>query len=300
MTEKRIMMLRIVARCGSISQAARETGLSQATVSREIALLEKTMGTPLLKRTISGVVTTPAGEYLRKNSFGNLSAQLAEGCRRMAAGDLPTLALDTDMLNSVLAQPVLQRLAQRAPNMPVQLYCYKNHGTLNHLLSGTANAAFIHGKPARFRQRLAAIPLHQKPWLVAARADHAYWSMSPADRGVLRHQTVILDQQYNTEPNRRFTDQVSQYCSESCLPFHSFMEANFLQDQIMMLQTGLGVALLPDFAAAVLPPGIRLSDELATPFAPEISLVYRSDSRHPGVLLLQELCREVFGGEAHE
>ena len=65
-----------------------------------------------------------------------------------------------------------------------------------------------------------------------------------------------------------------------------------------MLQAGQGVALLPPFMAGELPPEIRLSDELTTPFAPEFVLAFRSDNRHPGVMLLQQLCREIFGGDA--
>ena len=72
-----------------------------------------------------------------------------------------------------------------------------------------------------------------------------------------------------------------------------------MQDQIAMLQAGLGVALVPPFVADSMPPEIKLSDELTTPFAPEFALVYRSDSHHPGVMLLRQLCLELFRGETH-
>ena len=49
-------------------------------------------------------------------------------------------------------------------------------------------------------------------------------------------------------------------------------------------------------AAAALPPEIRLSDELAAPYAPRFVLVHRPDINHPGVRMLQRLCDEQFGG----
>lgn len=298
MLEKRIKLLRRVNRFGSINKAARELGMSQSSLSREIALLEERMQTPLLVRTKGGVTSTPAGTYLRANSFGGLSDHILGQCRRIAAGRLPMMTLECDPVARPLLQPLLNRVAQRAPDMPVQLYCYKTYSLLAHLLAGTSNAAVTLTRHAQLRQRLSTLPLYQAPWLVAARADHPYWAMSPADRGVLRGQTVLLDAQQQTRAEELYSDPVSQYCSEYCLSNRDFLEGNFLPDQIMMLQAGLGVALVPPFAADSMPPEIRLSDELTTPFAPEFSLVYRSDSHHPGVTLLRTICMELFGGEA--
>ena len=299
MLEKRITMLRMVARRGSISRAARELGISQPALSREIALLEDTMQTQLLKRSQTGVRPTPAGFFLTSNSFGNLSKRIVEECRQVAAGCLPGLAIDADMLSSILIRPLLTRLAEQHADMPLQLYSYKTYSTLTHLLSGTANGAFILIGQNQPRQRLHTQSLYRTPWLVAARGDHEYWELSPVDRGILRDQTVILDRQQMIDAHDVFSDPVSQYCAEYCLSNRDFLHANFLPDLILMLQAGQGVALLPPFMAGELPPEIRLSDELTTPFAPEFALVYRSDNRHPGVMLLRQLCREVFGGEEH-
>jgi len=298
MIEKRIKLLRRVVRRGSITKAARDLGIAQSTLSRELALLEDDVQTPLLVRTRTGVTSTPAGDYLRSNYLGNLDRHIALQCRRMAGGGLPGLTLGIDMLGSLLIQPLLTRLAERAPHMPVQLYCYKAYSSLAQLQSGTCNAAVMLTRQAQTQQRLRAQPLYREPWLVAARADHPYWALSPADRGILRDQTVILDGQQQIRGQDPFSDQVSQYCSEYCLSHRGFLVANFLQDQITMLQSGLGVALLPPFIAGFLPPEIRLSDELTAPFDPEYALVYRSDNKHPGVALLRALCADLFGGEA--
>jgi DNA-binding transcriptional LysR family regulator len=299
MLEKRIKLLRWVSRFGSINKAARELGMSQSSLSREIALLEEQMQAPLLVRTSTGVASTPTGDYLRSFSFGSLTDRIGMQCRRIAAGRLPVLTLECDMVASPLIQPLLTRAAQWAPDMPVQLYCYKTYSLLAHLLAGTSNAAVTLTRHALLRQRLETLPLYRAPWLVAARADHPYWAMSPADRGILQGQTVILDMQQQSDGRVLFSDPVSQYCTDYCLSHRDFLEAGFMQDQIAMLQAGLGVALLPPYAADMLPPEIRLSDELTTPFAPELALVYRSDSHHPGVTLLRTICMELFGGEAH-
>lgn len=57
-----------VAELGSINRAATELGLSQPSLSRWLALLEREIGTPLLTRTSRGVRTTDAGEQLAERT----------------------------------------------------------------------------------------------------------------------------------------------------------------------------------------------------------------------------------------
>lgn len=52
------------ARSGSIRKAAEVLGLSQPSLSRSLTLLEREVGTPLLRRSVRGVSVTPAGKTL--------------------------------------------------------------------------------------------------------------------------------------------------------------------------------------------------------------------------------------------
>lgn len=61
---RRLLILRDVARAGSISAAARELGWTQPAVSQHLARLEREAGTPLLLRGAGGVTLTEAGEAL--------------------------------------------------------------------------------------------------------------------------------------------------------------------------------------------------------------------------------------------
>ncbi len=56
--------LRAVLTGGSFSAAARELHLTQPAVSRQVALLERQLGTPLVRRTPRGVLPTEAGAQL--------------------------------------------------------------------------------------------------------------------------------------------------------------------------------------------------------------------------------------------
>lgn len=62
-----LLVFRRTARCGSFSRAGRELGLSQASVSRIIAGLERALGAQLLTRTTRAVTLTERGsDYLAR------------------------------------------------------------------------------------------------------------------------------------------------------------------------------------------------------------------------------------------
>jgi molybdate transport repressor ModE-like protein len=64
----------VVARLGSMNRAARQLGMSQPTLSRRLAELERKVGAPLLFRTPSGVALTQEGEALRRSATNMIGA----------------------------------------------------------------------------------------------------------------------------------------------------------------------------------------------------------------------------------
>ncbi|MGV9313411.1 LysR family transcriptional regulator [Streptomyces sp. NPDC003691] len=61
-----------VCRTGSLSAAAAELNHTQSAVSRQIAGLERQLGTPLVERHARGVRPTPAGEVFRRHALATL------------------------------------------------------------------------------------------------------------------------------------------------------------------------------------------------------------------------------------
>lgn len=61
---KQLEMFRAVVVAGSITKASRRLGLSQPSISQQLAKLEELLGTPLLRRNRTGLISlTPAGEF---------------------------------------------------------------------------------------------------------------------------------------------------------------------------------------------------------------------------------------------
>src|SRR4051812_19670076 len=100
MDPRRVLTFRAVAHEHSFSRAARALSLSQPSVSNQVALLEREIGTRLLDREPGGVRLTREGEILLEHAdaiaerFQLAAGQLAavrEGERaRLRVGAFPT------------------------------------------------------------------------------------------------------------------------------------------------------------------------------------------------------------------
>ncbi|HEY3283658.1 MAG TPA: LysR family transcriptional regulator [Armatimonadota bacterium] len=81
-----LQVFRWVARHGSVTQAARELGISQPAASVHLRALEEQYGVPLFERTPRGMVLTPAGAALSEH-VGRLFAEWESlGAAARAAG----------------------------------------------------------------------------------------------------------------------------------------------------------------------------------------------------------------------
>src|ERR1700735_987397 len=86
MTDLTLTGLRVVlevARTGSFSATAERLGYTQSAVSRQIAVTEKALGTPLLERHARGTRPTPAGEALARHA-GKVLDEIAAATQELA------------------------------------------------------------------------------------------------------------------------------------------------------------------------------------------------------------------------
>ena len=117
-TDKRLEILRRVGECGSISQAAREAGVSYKAAWQALDMLSNLAGLPLVERAVGGAGgggahLTPAGEQV-------LRAGAAMACtREKVLSGLGGLALRTSMRNQLPA--TVAQLEARGPLVRVAL-----------------------------------------------------------------------------------------------------------------------------------------------------------------------------------
>lgn len=119
-----LVVLEVVARCRSFTQAASELGIKQSTLSYTISQLEKKIGVPLLARTTRSVAPTDSGRRL---------LEILSPAMRDLVEELQTLQEERTTVTGVvrvttipvafesIIRPVLSSFCQRYPHVVIEI-----------------------------------------------------------------------------------------------------------------------------------------------------------------------------------
>lgn len=132
---------------GSLSAAARQLGLTQPTLSRQVAALEAQLGVLLFERLGRTLALTDAGRELLPHArqmgraadaltlAASASAQSIEGTVRITA---------SDVMSAHILPPLLHQLRQRAPKLTIDVVAAND---IRDLMRREADIAVRHVRP---------------------------------------------------------------------------------------------------------------------------------------------------------
>lgn len=235
----------IIARSGQILSAARMLKLDHATVSRRLAQLERELGARLVDRTPTGCVLTPAGQRLSQtaermesemeriqSSLGG-SDEAVSGVTRIGA---------PDGFGIYFLAPQLGDLTDRYPALTIRLVpmpkifsVSKREVDIAITLDRPDDGRLICQKVVDYRLRLYA--------------SHAYLARKPALCGpadLPAHTLVTTLSDILWSPSIDFFDGQAIF-------WRSRFECANLVGQFEAVKCGIGVAVLPDFVASLVP-----------------------------------------------
>ena len=152
-----------VAKCGSITQAAKRLLHDQPNLTRMIKLLEGELGCALFYRTNRGVRLTPEGERLYvhvKAAFEQIEAGERElaARRNLEQGEV-AIAASMVALRCVLL-PVLRTFRERYPGVRIHVENSTAPQASAAIREGSADLAVVTA-PARVPESLIAVPLRK-------------------------------------------------------------------------------------------------------------------------------------------
>jgi len=145
---RRLLILRDVARAGSISGAARALGWTQPAVSQQLARLEREAGGPLLLRGPGGVTPTEAGTALLRRA-NVVAAELHAAEEELAAltdlraGRVRLVAFPSAA--ATLVPEAIGAMAAAHPDVEVGLEEAEPPEALTAVVAGDADLALIFG-----------------------------------------------------------------------------------------------------------------------------------------------------------
>lgn len=135
------------AETGSLSAAARKLGLTQPTLSRQVAAIEQRMGVTLFERVGKAMALTPTGldllEHARAMGAAAQALGVAATGRSQAVGGVVSVSA-TDAVAYYLLPPLVRQLREREPGIAVEVIA---SNALSDLLRREADIAIRHVKP---------------------------------------------------------------------------------------------------------------------------------------------------------
>jgi DNA-binding transcriptional LysR family regulator len=162
----------LVAERGSLTLAARELGLTQPGLSRQMQRLERAFGAALFVRTHAGVHLTPAGQRCRAYAR-EVVARHREFLAELRGGDAGVVGDLRVAASTTPAEFVVPRLVAdftaRHPGARAVVFTTDSAGVAEELLDGRWDVGFVGARLARGRLRfdpvagdeiVLAVPAH--------------------------------------------------------------------------------------------------------------------------------------------
>jgi DNA-binding transcriptional LysR family regulator len=137
----------VTAEEGSLSAAARALGLTQPTLSRQVAALEQSLGVTLFERVSKSLILTEAGVELAEHvrAMGDAASRVslsASGQSQQIEGMVTISA--TDIMACYVLPDILKSLRQKAPGIEIRVHCTNS---LSDLRRREADIAIRHVAP---------------------------------------------------------------------------------------------------------------------------------------------------------
>ena len=232
-----------VVDAGNFSVAARQLGSTPSTVSRQIKRLEEALATRLLERSTRKVRVTESGyqvyRHCRDMAAAAFGAVDAAGQLSGRPQGRVSLSAPTAYAKSVI-HPLVPGFLAAYPEVDLQLV-FTDHD-VDPLDADIDLVIRATGHPP---QGLAARPLGRVRWLLCASAEYVRERGVPAHpRELAEHDCIFLGE--TADDNRwRF----SRSGETATVVVRGRYIANHAGARLEAAEGGLGIAMLPDFAA---------------------------------------------------
>ena len=202
MDHRKVQFFLTAVRCGSLTEAAAELGVSQPALSKSIRALEAQLGVPLIERGRFGVVATAFGEALRYHG------QVVEAEFRHALGEIEALKgaqrghviLGCGPTEATRLLPMaLNRVQQGRPELRVTVLYGLNESLMPAVKQGDVDFA-LSSVPGRNQDAdLLHETLFTESAVVVARADHPLARLRQISPAQLAQQLWVLPRQRELE-----------------------------------------------------------------------------------------------------
>jgi len=267
-------------------QAAEALHVSQPALTKQMQRLEAKVAGPLLIRGYRRVTLTPAGEILRDRARSLLrEAEIAEQMTRLAvSGKAGLLRIGFGIASLAAGLPgILARFRHHFPAVQVSMRDMSTPDQIAALEQGDIDVGFVR-LPVE-RAELVTVPVLEEVLVAAVPRGMSY------RRGLsgLRNEPFVV---ISRSVSASFFDHLVETCRAAGFSPRIVQEVNELFTVLNLVQSGLGVSLVPRSASLMRVPNVRLLDTNQAEAKWRIGLAWRKlDQADPLVRNFVRLAR---------
>lgn len=229
-----------VAATGSFSAVSRETGVSQPTISRHIALLEAHYGTTLFARTTRSLMMTEDGRSLLPHAYEVLeileTAETVLGRRRASVSGLVRLGMTTAF--GLYFTSRLGELLERHPDLSVEVVIRDGFGDLVEEGLDLAVRVGDIAEGSLIARKLGVV----RKWLVASPTCLARCGTPQHPRDLPEYPAIVYNYGGGRHDWHLFRDE-----EESVIAPSTVFRANSSEAVLSAVLADIGIGLLPEF-----------------------------------------------------
>ncbi len=229
---------------GSIAGAAAANAIAASAVSRRISELELHLGTALLFRQTKGVVPTTAGETLVRHTrdllrlLGRMEAEMSEYADG-ARGHVRIVANSSAIIQFLPGD--LSRFKAAYPEVRVALSEQTSEVAVQEVSKGLADIAIF--SAAISSGGLEVLPYRQDRLVVIAPPEHPL-----AGRNDVSFEETLAYEQVGLQPGSSLLGQLEAHAAQLGRPISFAVQVTSFDGVRRMVESGLGIAVLPEGA----------------------------------------------------
>ncbi len=283
----------MVADCLSFTEASKRLFLSQSTLSGQIASLEAELGQSLLERDKRSVQLTAAGAVFLQDAY-DLILRYEASLRRLKSMGQMLQSLRIAFLSGPF-EKLLPRAIQicRAccPALRLELEGRAEEALQKGLLDGSIDLAFTvdWASGLAYMQDGQTMELGRDRFCLLLPAEHPLALRDSAALSQLREDCFIL---LDRRENPQNYEALVQLCADSGFFPRIYSQVHFLRDIFLLVEAGLGVALVAESLCAGHGGGIRRLALEGKCLESRTVAVWRQKNKNPALPLFLEACRQ--------
>ncbi|MCB1884463.1 MAG: LysR family transcriptional regulator [Geminicoccaceae bacterium] len=253
MTLQQLRVFWAVVHSPSLTQAAKQLGLSQPSLSQHLARLEGALGGRLFDRTNNQLILSDAGRYVLKKAEAILAEvdEIEAGVAAFRTGRRGRIAIGVlGSLGRALVPPAQALMAGHFPDLEVDVHELAPREAIDQLYGRTIQIALISAAAvAGNRMAFSQVPLLEDPYVLAVPPSLDLAGVGAPERELAPEALNLLGRTIEFNFGNQHNLRLEAFHRAVLPRYRIVARCRTYETALAMVEKGLGVAVVPQLTA---------------------------------------------------